>query len=117
MGEGEWRNECRRRGWSIHHYGREMVAVDGADEVRAKFFEDGEGIIYEEEEEEENVKLTDDEVVEMLMAQKKAASKFWAYPDQQWQLDFQSSWLQSKFGVNSATGLDPTTRKLTTWGE
>ncbi len=52
MGEGEWRNECRRRGWVVIYDDYGARAEDRNGNVRAGFSEEG-GFIYDDEGESE----------------------------------------------------------------
>ena len=48
--------------------------------------------------------LTINQENELRLAQDEAAAAFWAYPDAEWQINFQFSWLLSRFGIGCAEG-------------
>lgn len=50
-----------------------------------------------------NATLTRTEIAELRAAQDEAAQLYWAYPDAQWQEDFQQHWLWETKGVLAAT--------------
>jgi hypothetical protein len=45
-------------------------------------------------------------VQNMKDEQDRAAAGFYAYPDADWQVGFQASWLMARFGVSMAQGPD-----------
>ena len=49
------------------------------------------------------ITLTNEQVHALKAAQDKAASQFWAYPDEEWQVGFQSQWLNKEIGSTIAT--------------
>ena len=48
------------------------------------------------------ITLTNRQVDAMLAAQDVAASRFWAYPDDNWQMNFQADYLMLNYGTPTA---------------
>jgi len=46
--------------------------------------------------------ITNDQLAAMMAEQDAAAKTYWAYPDQDWQISFQASWLLGEIGADQA---------------
>ena len=57
-------------------------------------------------------KITMQQKNEMVAAQDSAAEGFWAYPDSEWQWEFQSQWLWENLRIRKAVSPDGLV-----WGE
>ena len=52
------------------------------------------------------ITLNQEQTLKLELDELAAAGEFWAYPDAEWQKDFQASWLEVHMGVSTALRCD-----------